>query len=113
MRSVGLTVCLMAAQCHAGLLHARDSLPAGYAAAPYYPTPHGGWLSSWTDAYAKAQALVSNMTLAEKTNITGGSGYLMGLLYNLSWSRLLRRLIVQQGQQHLLARPFQRKEHIG
>ncbi|AEO62672.1 glycoside hydrolase family 3 protein [Thermothielavioides terrestris NRRL 8126] len=56
----------------------RDAVPEGYHAAPYYPTPHGGWLPSWSDAYAKAQALVSQMTLAEKTNITSGVGYLMG-----------------------------------
>lgn len=56
----------------------RDSVPEGYHAAPYYPTPHGGWLPSWSDAYAKAQALVSQMTLAEKTNITSGTGFLMG-----------------------------------
>jgi beta-glucosidase len=24
----------------------RDSVPAGYVAAPYYPTPKGGWISS-------------------------------------------------------------------
>jgi beta-glucosidase len=25
---------------------ARDSVPAGFTAAPYYPTPPGGWISS-------------------------------------------------------------------
>jgi hypothetical protein len=56
----------------------RDAVPSGYVAAPYYPAPHGGWLDSWKDAYTKAQALVSQMTLAEKTNITSGVGYFMG-----------------------------------
>lgn len=56
----------------------RDSVPAGYYAAPYYPTPYGGWVDSWRDAYTKAQALVSQMTLAEKTNITSGTGFFMG-----------------------------------
>jgi len=56
----------------------RDAVPEGYYAAPYYPAPHGGWLESWQDAYAKAYALVSQMTLAEKTNITSGVGIYMG-----------------------------------
>ncbi len=52
----------------------RDSVPAGYTANPYYPTPRGGWVSSWADAYAKAAAVVSQMTLAEKVNLTTGTG---------------------------------------
>lgn len=59
-------------------LHRRDSVPAGYVAAPYYPSPLGGWTSDWTSAYEKAEALVSSMTLAEKTNITAGTGFFMG-----------------------------------
>lgn len=39
----------------------RDSVPAGYVAAPYYPTPKGGWVSNWTAAYAKAKIVVANM----------------------------------------------------
>jgi beta-glucosidase len=39
----------------------RDSLPAGYVATPYYPTPKGGWVSNWTSAYAKAKIVVANM----------------------------------------------------
>jgi len=56
----------------------RDAVPAGYHAAPYYPAPHGGWIDSWKEAYEKAHALVSQMTLAEKTNITSGVGMYMG-----------------------------------
>ncbi|KUJ20941.1 uncharacterized protein LY89DRAFT_715245 [Mollisia scopiformis] len=56
----------------------RDSLPAGYVAAPYYPTPKGGWVSNWTAAYEKAKVVVANMTLAEKVNLTTGTGELMG-----------------------------------
>ena len=62
----------------AGTMYKRDSVPPEFVAAPYYPTPHGGWTSDWAAAYIKAQALVSNMTLAEKTNITAGTGYFMG-----------------------------------
>lgn len=56
----------------------RDSVPAGYVASPYYPTPPGGWVSNWTAAYAKAQKVVANMTLAEKVNLTTGTGFQMG-----------------------------------
>ncbi|KAK0635337.1 glycoside hydrolase superfamily [Bombardia bombarda] len=66
--------------CHAGAVSPRDDVPAGYVAAPYYPAPHGGWTASWSNSYAKAQALVAQMTLAEKTNITGGVGIYMGSL---------------------------------
>lgn len=63
---------------HATYLQPRDSVPAGYVAVPYYPSPRGGWVASWSESYAKAEAMVSNMTLAEKTNITAGVGYWMG-----------------------------------
>ncbi|CAK7204078.1 hypothetical protein SEUCBS139899_006829 [Sporothrix eucalyptigena] len=66
----------------------RDSVPAAYVAAPYYPSPHGGWSSDWTAAYAKAQALVSSMTLAEKTNITAGTGFFMaGITTGATWDK--------------------------
>jgi beta-glucosidase len=55
----------------------RDSVPAGYEANPYYPAPKGGWVSSWSEAYAKAQNVVSQMTLAEKVNLTSGVGLYM------------------------------------
>lgn len=54
------------------------AVPAPYVAASYYPAPHGGWADDWADAYEKAIKLVSQMTLAEKTNITGGTGFFMG-----------------------------------
>ena len=38
----------------------RDA-PAGFVAAPYYPTPHGGWVNSWKASYAKAAILVASM----------------------------------------------------
>lgn len=59
-------------------LEQRDSVPAGYVAAPYYPTPLGGWASEWSASYAKAAALVANMTLAEKVNLTAGTGLYIG-----------------------------------
>jgi len=62
----------------AGSITARDDVPAGYSSPPYYPAPPGGWVANWTDSYAKAQQVVANMTLAEKVNLTTGTGLLMG-----------------------------------
>lgn len=59
-------------------LQERNAVPAGYESLPYYPTPHGGWTSNWSSAYAKAQNVVSEMTLAEKVNLTTGTGFYMG-----------------------------------
>ncbi|KAK8137166.1 glycoside hydrolase family 3 protein [Apiospora sp. TS-2023a] len=39
---------------------------------PVYPSPEGKGLGDWHDAYAKAQALVGQMTLEEKVSLTGG-----------------------------------------
>ncbi|KAI5813223.1 beta-glucosidase [Pyronema omphalodes] len=45
---------------------------------PYFPSPKGGWVADWSSAYSKAHALVSQMTLAEKVNITTSVGWSMG-----------------------------------
>lgn len=50
-----------------------------YVAADYYPAPYGGWVNNWAESYAKARDLVESMTLAEKTNITSGTGIYMGM----------------------------------
>ncbi|EON66750.1 hypothetical protein W97_05996 [Coniosporium apollinis CBS 100218] len=39
---------------------------------PVYPSPEIEGLGDWGDAYAKAQAFVAQLTLEEKTNLTGG-----------------------------------------
>ncbi|KAI1380130.1 glycoside hydrolase family 3 protein [Hypoxylon crocopeplum] len=39
---------------------------------PVYPSPNGTGSGDWADAYSKAQALVAQMTLEEKVNLTGG-----------------------------------------
>ena len=59
-------------------LEARAGTAAGYYVPAYYPAPYGGWVDDWSDSYGKARALVDSMTLAEKTNITAGSGIYMG-----------------------------------
>ncbi|KAH7406057.1 beta-glucosidase 2 precursor [Phaeosphaeria sp. MPI-PUGE-AT-0046c] len=56
----------------------RDAVPPGYVAPPYYPAPHGGWVSDWSESFQKASQLVATMTLAEKTNLTAGTGIFMG-----------------------------------
>ncbi|KAF1739468.1 putative beta-glucosidase E [Beauveria bassiana] len=46
---------------------------------PWYPSPRGGTVSQWTESYDKAAKMVKNMTLAERVNITTGTGWAMGL----------------------------------
>jgi len=46
---------------------------------PWYPTPQGGTIPQWSESYKKAEALVKQMTLPEKVNITTGTGWQMGL----------------------------------
>ncbi|KIX10303.1 uncharacterized protein Z518_01385 [Rhinocladiella mackenziei CBS 650.93] len=46
---------------------------------PWYPTPRGGTLSSWRESYDKARQMVERMSLAEKVNITTGTGWAMDL----------------------------------
>ena len=46
---------------------------------PWYPSPRGGVAPRWEAAYEKAWGMVRNMTLAEKVNITTGTGWMMGL----------------------------------
>lgn len=55
-----------------------DYVPDGYYVPAYYPAPYGGWTKDWQESYRKARKLVDSMILAEKTNITGGSGMFMG-----------------------------------
>ncbi|KAJ3488528.1 hypothetical protein NLG97_g6185 [Lecanicillium saksenae] len=46
---------------------------------PWYPSPRGGTVSQWAESYEKAAKMIRNMTLAEKVNITTGTGWAMGL----------------------------------
>ena len=55
----------------------KGPLPAGYGSPPYYPTPLGGYVSEWTAAYQKAATVIRKMSLAEKVNITTGTGLQM------------------------------------
>ncbi|CCT63152.1 probable beta-glucosidase [Fusarium fujikuroi IMI 58289] len=46
---------------------------------PWYPSPKGGTSQNWAKSYDRAAELVGKMTLAEKVNITTGTGWSMGL----------------------------------
>ena len=52
---------------------------------PYYPSPWGSGAGEWANAYSRAQAFVSQLTLVEKINLTTGVGYVLN-------SRFLSRL---------------------
>ncbi|KAJ4286123.1 hypothetical protein N0V90_013472 [Kalmusia sp. IMI 367209] len=78
----------------------RVAVPPGYVAAPAYPAPHGGWVSEWSDSYRKASQLVANLTLAEKTNLTAGTGIYMGRCVGNTGSALragIPQLCLQDG----------------
>lgn len=45
---------------------------------PWFPSPRGGSSPQWRASYAKAARVVVRMTLAEKVNITTGTGWQMG-----------------------------------
>ncbi|KAF2132296.1 glycoside hydrolase family 3 protein [Dothidotthia symphoricarpi CBS 119687] len=82
------------------VIEQRDAVPAGYVTPPYYPAPHGGWVSDWSESYRKASLLVSNMTLAEKTNLTAGTGIFMGRCVGNTGSALrvgIPQLCLQDG----------------
>ncbi|KAI1497586.1 glycoside hydrolase family 3 protein [Biscogniauxia marginata] len=72
-----LALLLLVASTSASVIQRRDPVPEGYVAAPYYPAPYGGWADDWSESYDKAVELVSQMTLAEKVNITAGTGLFM------------------------------------
>ena len=42
---------------------------------PYYPSPWGTGSGTWADAYTKAKAFVSQLTVTEKVNLTTGVGW--------------------------------------
>jgi beta-glucosidase len=55
--------------------HVSSGAEAGQTSSPKYPSPWGEGMDDWADAYSKAQAFVSGLTLTEKVNITTGTGW--------------------------------------
>ncbi len=53
--------------------------PAYGRSPPWYPAPKGGIAQTWAASYEKAAEMVGKMTLAEKVNVTTGTGWQMGL----------------------------------
>jgi beta-glucosidase-like glycosyl hydrolase len=100
MVSILVISCFLSSVVRGAAIEQRDRVPNGYVAAPYYPAPHGGWTSDWSESYRKASLLVSNMTLAEKTNLTGGTGIFMGRCVGNTGSALrvgIPQLCLQDG----------------
>ncbi|KAI5799199.1 beta-glucosidase-related glycosidase [Peziza echinospora] len=57
----------------------NEAAQVNFHSPPYYPAPKGGWAPTWAESYRKAKLLVEQMTLAEKVNVTTGTGWSMGL----------------------------------
>ncbi|SPO00260.1 probable beta-glucosidase [Cephalotrichum gorgonifer] len=75
--ALGIT-CLLAVAV-APILHTTyHRAPSDGQSPPWYPSPRGGTAATWASSYEKAAAMVSRMTLAEKVNITTGTGWRMG-----------------------------------
>ena len=71
-----VTVLLLLATGGLWALHA--STPPTGQSPPWYPSPLGGTAGDWAASYRKAAALVAQMTLPEKVNVTTGTGWAMG-----------------------------------
>lgn len=57
----------------------KAGAPAQGQSPPWYPSPLGGTDKLWEESYRKAAALVSQMTLVEKVNVTTGTGWGMDM----------------------------------
>ncbi|EDU48263.1 BglX Beta-glucosidase-related glycosidase [Pyrenophora tritici-repentis] len=62
-----------------GIWAYKVSAPEDGLSPPWYPSPKGGTDKAWEESYKKAAALVKQMTLPEKVNITTGTGWAMDL----------------------------------
>lgn len=76
---IALTVALIGILIGSSFWLYKKSAPTDGQSPPWYPCPRGGTLKSWEDSYKKAAALVQQMTLTEKVNITTGTGWAQDL----------------------------------
>ncbi|EAT85191.1 hypothetical protein HBI56_074000 [Parastagonospora nodorum] len=57
----------------------KVSVPEDGLSPPWYPAPKGGADKLWEESYKKAAAMVKEMTLPEKVNLTTGTGWSMDM----------------------------------
>ncbi|PUU83842.1 glycoside hydrolase superfamily [Tuber borchii] len=65
-------------QANGGGINGSAEALEGATSPSWYPSPKGGTVDQWAESYRKAAALVRKMSLAEKVNITTGTGWPMG-----------------------------------
>ncbi|KAI6811992.1 thermostable beta-glucosidase [Hortaea werneckii] len=53
----------------------KEGAQSNQTSPPKYPSPWGEGLGDWAQAYGKAKAFVSQLTLEEKVNLTTGTGW--------------------------------------
>jgi beta-glucosidase-like glycosyl hydrolase len=63
----------------AGGIWAVKSAPIEGQSPAWYPSPLGGADKDWEESYKKAAAMVRQMTLVEKVNVTTGTGWMMDM----------------------------------
>lgn len=73
---VATVVLLLAA---GGIWVYREAVPRQGESEPWYTSPRGGRVERWRGSYEKAAALVGEMTLVEKVNVTTGTGWSMDM----------------------------------
>ena len=72
-----LLFCAFVATIVFGGLSAYRTAPPDGQSPPWYPAPNGGTVTAWESSYEKAKLMVEKMTLAEKVNVTTGTGWSM------------------------------------
>ncbi|KAF1991563.1 glycoside hydrolase family 3 protein [Aulographum hederae CBS 113979] len=76
---IGLFFVVLFALLGAGGFWVYKQAPKDGQSEPWYPTPKGGTVREWKESYRKASALVKQMTVVEKVNITTGTGWMMDM----------------------------------
>ncbi|KAL8937232.1 MAG: hypothetical protein Q9211_003789 [Gyalolechia sp. 1 TL-2023] len=77
--TTGVVLALFLILSGSGLFWVYRSSPKDGQSPPWYPSPLGGTVNSWEESYKKAAAMVKQMTLVEKVNVTTGTGWAQDL----------------------------------
>jgi beta-glucosidase-like glycosyl hydrolase len=72
-----ITFCAVITAIAVGGLYVYRNSPYDGLSPPWYPSPQGGTVTAWESSYEKAKLMVEKMTLAEKVNVTTGTGWSM------------------------------------